>query len=336
MVRSIGSIVKAGIVKLGFIGQGYVGGSIADDCERRGYQTVRYALEPQYKDNAPRIKDCDVVFIAVPTPTTSDGFDSSIVESALGLVGEGRIAVIKSTLLPGTTRRLQDRFPDRVVLFSPEFLCEATASYDVAHPMFNIIGLAHDSAGHRKAADAVQKLLPRSDHNFVIKAEAAELFKYAHNINGYMRVILANLLHDLGETYGVDWADVKAIMDADPMMSPYYNQPVHKGGRGAGGACFIKDMAAFRQLFAERCGGDTHGLAILQALEAKNLELLAASGKNQDLVRGVYGEAAASSEPSVQNKTPEKKVHADSDPREVLRELQAAYTKETASSNQAA
>ncbi len=283
-------------MKIGFIGQGYVGKNTADSFESRGYRVVRYSLEPEYIGNKDQIASCNVVFIAVPTPTTPEGFDVSIVEAAVGLVGVGSTAVIKSTLLPGTTRTLQDKYPDRVVLFSPEFLCEATATYDTAHPMFNIIGLSYDSAGHRKQAETVLRMLPKSEHNFIIRAQAAELFKYAHNVHGFMRVILSNLLHDTAEAIGADWADIKLIMDNDPMMSPYYNAPIHKGGRGAGGNCFIKDMAAFRALYESVCATDEKGVAIFRALESKNLELLAKTGKSQDLVRGVYGHGAKEAE----------------------------------------
>ncbi len=279
-------------MKIGCIGQGWVGRNIADNFERRNYSVVRYALEPEYALNRRFLKDCDVVFIAVPTPTTPHGFDYSIVQEMVSLVGEGKIAVIKSTILPGTSKKIQDAHPNKVVLFSPEFLCESTAVYDVSHPMFNIIGLAYDSAGHRSAGEEVMRILPLSKHNFIVRAEAAELFKYAHNINGYIRVILGNLLHDVAENVNVDWADVKLIMDNDPMMSPYYNSPVHKGGRGAGGHCFIKDMAAFSRLFAELIPQDKLGIEVLRSLEKKNLELLAMSGKDQELVRGVYGEHA--------------------------------------------
>ncbi len=278
-------------MKIGFIGQGFVGKNIADDFERRGYAVVRYALEPEHALNRRFLAECDVVFIAVPTPTTPEGFDYSIVEEAIKNVGNGKIAVIKSTLLPGTTKKLQDAHKDKVVLFSPEFLCEATAAYDAAHPMFNIIGMAYDSAGHRKAGEMVNRILPQSDHNFIVRAQAAEFFKYAHNIHGYTRVILSNVLYDLASEINVDWADVKLIMDNDPMMSPYYNAPVHKGGRGAGGNCFVKDMAAFSRLFAELRPNDVLGKEVLRTLEKKNLELLKATGKSQDLVKGVYGEA---------------------------------------------
>lgn len=276
-------------MKIGCIGQGWVGRNIADNFEQRSYSVVRYALEPEYALNRRHIRDCDVVFIAVPTPTTPTGFDYSIVEEVISLVGDGKIAVIKSTLLPGTTRKIQDKYPSKVILFSPEFLCEATAAYDVANPMLNIIGLSYDSAGHRKAAGEVMRVLPKSDHNFIVRAEGAELFKYAHNINGYMRVVLSNLLYETAEKVGINWADVKLIMDSDPMMSPYYNSPIHKSGRGAGGHCFIKDMAAFRMLYEALNTSDEKGIAVFRSMEEKNLELLRKTNKDADLVNGVYG-----------------------------------------------
>jgi UDPglucose 6-dehydrogenase len=277
-------------MKIGCIGQGFVGKNTADNFEERGFEVVRYALEPEYKENSDLIADCDIVFIGVPTPSTPGGFDFSIVEDVLTLVGEGKTAVIKSTLLPGTTAKLQAKYPDKHVLFSPEFLCEKTAAYDVANPILNIVGYSESIAGQKEAAEKVMSILPESEHNFVVKIESAELFKYAHNLNGYFRVILSNLLFDVGEETGAKWEEVSKMMDSDVMMSPYYNQPVHKGGRGAGGNCFIKDMAAFRFLFESLKSGDELGIGVLKALEKKNVELLKKSGKDKELIKGVYGE----------------------------------------------
>ncbi len=104
-------------MQIGFIGQGYVGKNTANDFESRGQDVVRYSLESEYVGNRGGIATCDIVFIAVPTPTTPTGFDFSIVREALGLVGEGKIAVIKSTLLPGTTDTLQSEHEHITILF---------------------------------------------------------------------------------------------------------------------------------------------------------------------------------------------------------------------------
>lgn len=277
-------------MKIGFIGQGFVGSNIANDFENRGYEVIRYALEPEYLGNKDAIQSCDVVFIAVPTPTTPQGFDYSIVESTLALVGEGKIVIIKSTLLPGTTKKLQEQNPNLVIFFSPEFLSEATAAHDASNPMFNIIGMASTSAGHRTVAEMIIGILPKSEHSFIVTSDSAELFKYTHNVHGYIRVVFANLMYDTAQVLNVEWSQVERIMNIDPMMSPYYNSPVHQSGRGAGGNCFIKDMSAFLRLFSELRHDDTLGIEVFRALEKKNLELLSQTNKNQDLVKGVYGE----------------------------------------------
>jgi hypothetical protein len=104
--------------RIGFIGQGWIGKNYADDFEQRGYEVVRFGLEPAYATNKERIAQCDIVLVAVPTPTTVDGFDDSIVRGVIGLVGKGKIAVIKSTMQPGTTESIQEQYPDRFVLIN--------------------------------------------------------------------------------------------------------------------------------------------------------------------------------------------------------------------------
>ncbi len=276
-------------MKIGCIGQGFVGKNMADDFEARGYEVVRYALEEEYVDNKDKIKECDVVFVAVPTPTTPDGSDASHVEEAVGLVGEGKSVVIKSTVVPGTTNRIQRSNPAVSVFFSPEFLSERTAAYDAANPFMNIVGVTKSSDDNSEKAKIILELLPDAPNEFIVSAEAAEIMKYAHNVNGYQRIVFANLLFDMATKLDADWSEIAPMMDADPALSPYYNTPVHKGGRGAGGNCFVKDMAAFRQRYAELLTSDEKGIALLKALEAKNLELLKATEKSQDLVEKTYG-----------------------------------------------
>ena len=102
--------------KIGFIGQGWVGKNYADVFENLGFSVVRYSQEPLYVKNKDKISLCDIVFIAVPTPTTVKGFDDSIVRKVIKLVGKGEIAVIKSTMLPGTTVSIQKKNPKIFVI----------------------------------------------------------------------------------------------------------------------------------------------------------------------------------------------------------------------------
>src|SRR3989344_539474 len=277
-------------VTIGFIGQGYIGKNYANDFENRGYATVRYSLEEPYVENKDRIKECDVVFIAVTTPTTPNGFDAGIIEQTFPLVREGATIVIKSTVLPGTVSRWQEKYPQFVLLFSPEFLREATAADDAAHPYSNIIGYAKDTPQHRAAAEAVMKLLPDAPSNVMCTSTEAELIKYTQNISGYIDIITFNVFYDLAQKLGADWEPILEAMRADPNIPSRFANPVHKSGRGAGGHCLIKDMAALRA-FYESTLGDERGSNFLRGAEEKNKQLLKDSKKDLDVLRGVYGEA---------------------------------------------
>ncbi|HYF28801.1 MAG TPA: hypothetical protein VEA36_00345 [Candidatus Paceibacterota bacterium] len=284
-------------MRIGFIGQGYIGKNYADDFEKRGYDVVRYALEEPYVQNKELIKDCDVVFIGVPTPTVPDGaggirFDDSIVRGAVGLVGVGKIAVIKSTVLPGRTVDIQKQYPDRIVIYSPEFLREVRAAEDVANPFANIMGVAVEDDLHREAAETVIAMLPPAPYASIITSTEAELVKYAHNGSGYTQIVFFNFMYDLAQKLGYDWERIGEALRADPLISHTYSNPVHKAGRGAGGHCFVKDFAALRHMAEKELGSDHPSVRTLQAAEAANRAILAQSGKDKEIVDGVYGPSA--------------------------------------------
>lgn len=272
-------------MKIGFIGQGWVGKNYADDFVNRGYDVVRYSIEPEYKANKSKIASCDLVFVAVPTPTTKKGFDVSILEDALKNIKT--VAVIKSTIVPGTTVALQKKFPKIKIVHSPEFLVEVSAAHDAAHPDRNIIGIPVDNKEYRDIAKKILSVLPKAPFTLVCKSEEAEIIKYAHNVHGYMQIIFSNILYDLSIKHGGGWDAIKEAIKADPMMSHYYLNPIHKSGRGAGGGCFIKDFAAFLAVYEKT--KDKKGTAVLKALEAKNIELLKASKKDLPTLKSVYG-----------------------------------------------
>lgn len=275
--------------KIGFIGQGWIGRHYADEFESRMYSVVRYSLEEPYIQNKDLIQDCEVVFIAVPTPTTEEGFDESIVREALTLVGSGKTAVIKSTLLPGITEKLQSEFPDIFVLHSPEFLVEATAAHDAAKPKRNLVGIPLDTPEYREKAVAILRILPEAPYKKVMHSRDAEMVKYAGNCFLFSKVLFMNLLYDLAESTGCDWKSLHEALINDPRIGESHTQPVHSSGRGAGGHCFIKDFEAFRRLYASEVG-DEQGALVLKAMAAKNIALLANSNKDMDLLAGVYGE----------------------------------------------
>lgn len=277
------------MTKIGFIGQGWIGKNYADNFEVRGFKVVRYSLDAEYAGNKEKIKDCDIVFIAVPTPTTPAGFDGSILKQVIKLVGEGKIAVIKSTITPGTTKNLQLENPKIFVLHSPEFLTRQTAAHDAAEPARNIIGLPEENDLYRQKAGQVMAVLPKAPYEIICRSFDAELVKYGGNCFFYFKNVFMNLLYDLSERLGCDWEKIREMIAADPRIGAEHTRPISKGGRGAGGDCLIKDFEAFIRMYRDHVS-DEIGLNVLTDLRDKNISLLVKSKKDLALLKGVYGE----------------------------------------------
>ena len=293
--------------KIGFIGQGYIGKNYADDFENRGYEVVRYALEEPYNGNGEHLRDCDLVFIAVPTPTTPDGFDPSILKTVVKKVGKGNIAVIKSTIALGTTKEIQDENQDIFVFHSPEFLTEATAAKNAANPERNIVGTPVSSEEYKEKAQIIIDTLPKAPYELICDSNEAELIKYGGNNWFFFKVVFVNMLYDLAQQGGAKWETIREAMSRDPRIGSSHLTPVHKSGaiggdsyhlnpemsgegeRGAGGHCFIKDYAALVEMYKKHVG-DELGVKALEALAQKNIDLLLSSNKDLDLLKGVYGD----------------------------------------------
>lgn len=295
---------------VGFIGQGFIGKNYADDFERRGYEIVRYGLQPEYVGNKEAIKECEIVFVAVNAATIPSGelrddghpgvtFDDSNVRSVIALTKPGAIVVVKSTLPPGMTASLQTQYRDRIVMHSPEFLTEATAAEDAAHPERNIIGISEESTEHRSAAERVMALLPQAPYSLICLARDAEFIKYGGNTFLFVKIVFANMFYSLAEKYGADWEVIREAIGADPRIGPGH-MDLHlkedpKGvmhRRGAGRSCFIKDWAELSELYAAALPEDTSAIQAIRGFEYKNAELLREFDRYIHLLEGVYGPGA--------------------------------------------
>ncbi len=299
-----------GKTPIGFIGQGFIGKNYADDFERRGYRVIRYSLEEPYRSNKDHIKECGIVFIAVPAPTVPSGtlrddghpavsFDDSIVREAAAFPKDGAIVVIKSTIPPGTTESIQKQYLHKTILHSPEFLTETTAAHDAAHPERNIIGIPEDSQKYRTAADRILEILPQAEFTLVCDARTAEHIKYANNAFLFLKIVFANIFYELAHKNGADWEIIAKAVGADPRIGSSHlglrlkdDPPGVMRRRGAGRSCFVKDFAELSELYAQAFPHDKEGIQALRGFEYKNSEFLRAADRYINLLEGVYGKGA--------------------------------------------
>ena len=97
--------------------------TIDNGFEKIGHK-VKYH-DVKFYTNIEDVLDTEVCFVSVPTHSNEDGScDTSIVESTLDSLPNGFTAVIKSTVVPGTTQRYHEKYPNLKIAYSPEFLVE--------------------------------------------------------------------------------------------------------------------------------------------------------------------------------------------------------------------
>jgi len=257
------------VKKIAIIGYGMVGGALGRYFQMiRGIEPVIYDPKKGH-DSMEEVNKSDLIFICVPTPYDEEkgGFDLSFVEDSFSKIEGDKTIVVKSTVLPGTTEKFQERYPQHRLAFNPEFLTEATADHDMQNPDRQIVG--YTSRSQHIAGD-IMRFLPVAPFQRYMPATEAEMVKYFGNTMYSTKVVFANQIYDLCQKLGVDYDKIKDAVAADKMIGPSHLEVFHKGYRGYGGKCLPKDTRALIQL-DKRLGSE---MELLKKVEEINNELV--------------------------------------------------------------
>ena len=240
-------------MKIGIIGQGYVGSAI-----KIGFEPY-YELETYDKYNVDKsscsleklVNICDVIFVCVPTPMDEDGScNTDIVEGVIDdihkLTLEDKIVVIKSTVSPGTTDRLNKKYKKISVIFNPEFLTEANFIEDFKNQTRIILG------GTRKGTNKLRQIygyvFPKA-HIIKTGSKTAEMVKYMTNTYLATKVSFANEIYQVCEKLKIDYDKVVEYATLDERLGySHWSVPGHDEDLGFGGHCLPKDLEALISL----------------------------------------------------------------------------------------
>lgn len=199
----------------------------------------------------------DVIFLCVGTPATAAGKANldhlfAAVDALAPHLEVPQILVVKSTVPPGTCRRVAARLREHACLVpvasAPEFLAEGTAVRDVLQPHRIVLGVdtpaesvAANLFGVRATLELLHRPIVRDPSRIVVMdTRSAELTKYASNAMLATRISFMNELANLCDAIGADIVQVRAGVGMDPRIG---DQFLH-AGPGFGGSCFPKDIAA--------------------------------------------------------------------------------------------
>ena len=255
--------------RIGIIGKGFVGSAVAHGfSDQTGYSTeIRiFDKNPVKSENSleDTVNQSDFIFLSVPTPASNTGqMDLSIVEEALSDINEvnkheSNIVLLRSTVIPGTSARLQKKYPKLRIIFNPEFLTERSALFDFINQSRIILG------GNPKFTQKVKDLYRHrfGDYIPVIETnyETAELIKYMNNLYFATKVSFLNEMRLVAEKTNADWDKAMQGFVLDGRVAhSHLSVPGPDGRFGFGGSCFPKDIQAMIS-FGESIGVDMNTL----------------------------------------------------------------------------
>jgi GDP-mannose 6-dehydrogenase len=275
-------------VKVAVFGLGYVGSVTAAALARDGHEVVGVdvadakvaainaghspVLEPGIEelvadrvaagglratdDPAEGLTGAEVSLICVGTPSRVDGsLDLSHVKQVAQQIGSklsraaaGHRVVVRSTVLPGSTRNVVLPEVERAsgrragdgwdVCTNPEFLREGSSLRDYDAPPRILVGEREPGDGARVLELYAGVQAPR----FAVPLEVAEAIKYTDNAFHALKVTFANEVGRVWEAAGAEPTRVMEIFAQDTKLnlSPVYLRP----GFAFGGSCLPKDLRA--------------------------------------------------------------------------------------------
>jgi len=207
-------------------------------------------------DTVQAIRDTELSFVCVGTPGQINGnLDLTHVRNVCEQIGHAlkckstrHTVVIRSTILPGTMRRMvipvleensgKKASTDFGVCNNPEFLREGSAVADFTFPSKTVIGELDRASG-----DTVAALYAKLDAPLMrTDIETAEMIKYIDNSWHALKIGFANEIGNLCKSFSIDAHKAMDIFCQDKKLniSPAYLKP----GFAFGGSCLPKDLRA--------------------------------------------------------------------------------------------
>lgn len=263
-------------MKIGILGQGYVGSAIKIGFEKKYKKLNTF---DKYKESSSTVssleeltKSSNIIFICLPTPMKENGeCDIGIVEKEIIKIDqystEPKIIVIKSTVPPGTTKKIDTKSKNINIVFNPEFLTEQNFIEDFKKQNRIVIG------GNEKSVQVIEEVYKRVfPTTTIIKTDAttAEMIKYLTNTFLATKVSFANEIKMICDKIDVDYDEVVEYSLYDKRLgNSHWAVPGPDGKLGFGGSCFPKDINALIY-FAKEKGLD---LDLLQSVWETNLKV---------------------------------------------------------------
>ena len=197
------------------------------------------------------IKNSDIIFICVGTPTKKNGSGAdlsqiySVASEISKSVNKFKVIITKSTVPVTTGDEIEKILSKKVnkkkfsVVSNPEFLREGEAIRDFTYPDRVVIG-ANDKKTAKILRNLYSPLISKGANFISTNRRAAELIKYAANAFLATKITFINEIANLCEKINIDVEDISIGIGLDKRIGSRFL----RAGPAYGGSCFPKDTRA--------------------------------------------------------------------------------------------
>ena len=234
---------------IGIVGLGIIGSANKAGFEEVGHTVAVHDIK--LGTTISDVLDSQVVFVCVPTPSTDDGrCDTSIVESVIAELTDNNyqgVIAVRSTVIPGFTVSMVEKYSNKKICFVPEFVRERCAEFDflLEH---KLLAVGTDDKEVYRLVENAHGNLPRN--KVMMKPAEAEILKYYLNLYAATRVTFANVFFEVCKKFEADYKQVKDAYVKTGRLGDMYLD-VRDDLRGYGGMCLPKDTRAFKHLIKD-------------------------------------------------------------------------------------
>lgn len=244
---------------IGICGIGIVGNAIKVFFENLNIKLVLYdKYKKEFKSDFYKILESDLIFLALPTLYSSVTKKYDINElintcEKLSKNNYNGIVVIKSTVLPGTTNNILEKFKNLKIVHNPEFLSARTSVDDFKNQNQIVIGIPDDLDIYQfnLLTDLYKKHFPNS-YISISSSTESEIMKISVNNFYATKIQFFNEIYFLSKKTNTDYKKIRDMMLKNQWINPMHTMvPGTDGKFSYGGACFPKDTNALNEFLKE-------------------------------------------------------------------------------------
>lgn len=236
------------VERIGVIGNGVVGGATARSWLEYAGEVRVWDIDKTRRtvSSLEAVLDCDFVFVCLPTPSKPDGScDLSEIENLCQTIKDSAAnLVLRSTVPPGTTRKLSSGFGLPNLIHNPEFLTARCAGVGAQLPSRNLVGMQEpNNQCGLGLAELYRRRYPGIPCHIMHSIES-ELSKLICNAFFATKISFFNEMRQISDCLGGLWSKVlsEGVLSDGRIMPEHTLVPGPDGELGFGGGCLPKDL----------------------------------------------------------------------------------------------